>query len=631
MAKKQDDKKLLPWGEAWRMNLRALKLYYKLSPQVMIIKIIRNIWDALTPYVGIYLSALIIEELSGRRDPERLKALVLAALFSAAFLALASSLIGRYQTLKNVTLDEKEWFLLSEKMLDLDYCIAEDPATRRQLSTIRQNSHGGGWGIGNVPWYFEKLLQAVCSLLGGIALTVSLFASRVPEEAEDFVFLNSPLFAFLFLAVMLAVTWLSAALSTKAGSYRAINSDTHNLSNRLFSYFGFMGERQALAPDMRIYRQDKFCMKYNNDKKDTFHSQGMFAKLAKGPMGLCQSAATAVSTFLLTGIIYFFVCLKAWAGAFGIGMVTQYIGAISRFSGNIGSLITGLGNMRNNASFVKQSFDFLDIPNTMYQGSLTVEKRRDRNYEVEFKDVSFRYPGSEQYALRHVNMKFKIGQRVAVVGENGSGKTTFIKLLCRLYDPEEGAIFLNGIDIRKYDYHEYISIFSVVFQDFALTSFTLGQNTAAATDYDKEKAESCLQKAGFGERLQELPEGLETYLDKTFSEEGVAMSGGECQKIAIARSLYKDAPFIVLDEPTAALDPVAEAEIYSKLNEIIEDRTAVYISHRLSSCRFCDEILVFHQGSIVQQGSHNTLVEDEKGKYHELWHAQAQYYTEEAS
>ena len=217
---------------------------------------------------------------------------------------------------------------------------------------------------------------------------------------------------------------------------------------------------------------------------------------------------------------------------------------------------------------------------------------------------------------------------MAVVGMNGSGKTTMIKLLCRLYDPTEGEIMLNDIDIKKYDYDEYMSIFSVVFQDFKLLSFTLGQNVAASTEYDGVKTENCLNMAGFGDRLSDMQKGLETALYKDFEEDGVEISGGEAQKIAIARALYKDAPFIVLDEPTAALDPIAEYEIYSKFNEIVGNKTAIYISHRLSSCRFCNDIAVFHEGELIQRGSHDTLIADENGKYYELWNAQAQYYDE---
>ena len=224
-------------------------------------------------------------------------------------------------------------------------------------------------------------------------------------------------------------------------------------------------------------------------------------------------------------------------------------------------------------------------------------------------------------------MKFKVGNRLAIVGENGSGKTTFIKLLCRLYDPQEGQILLNGIDIRKYDYRDYMNIFSVVFQDFQLISQPLGSNVAGSMVYDEAKVQKALTDAGFEERLGSLPDGLNTQLYKDFTDNGVEISGGEAQKIAIARALYKDAPFIILDEPTAALDPVAEAEIYEKFNDIAGDKTAIYISHRLSSCKFCDEIVVFHKGSIIQHGKHEALLAEENGKYYELWQAQAQYYT----
>lgn len=212
---------------------------------------------------------------------------------------------------------------------------------------------------------------------------------------------------------------------------------------------------------------------------------------------------------------------------------------------------------------------------------------------------------------------------------NGSGKTTFIKLLCRLYDPTEGVILLNGIDIRKYNYLEYMSIFSVVFQDFKLFAFQLGQNVATKVNYDQERVVDCLNKAGFGDRLKELPDGVDTYLYKNFSDKGVDISGGEAQKIALARTLHKDSPFIILDEPTAALDPLAEAEVYSNFNDIVGDKTAIYISHRLSSCRFCDDITVFDKGTVVQQGNYDDLIADEHGKYHEFWFSQAQYYDKE--
>ena len=272
------------------------------------------------------------------------------------------------------------------------------------------------------------------------------------------------------------------------------------------------------------------------------------------------------------------------------------------------------------------TLEMLNVSDEMYKGKLPVEKRLDNQYEIEFRHVSFRYPGSERYALEDFSLKLRIGERMAIVGMNGSGKTTMIKLLCRLYDPQEGEILLNGVDIRKFRQDEYVRLFSVVFQDFKLLSMPLGENVAASVEVDEGKAEEVLRQAGLGERLEELPEGLGTYLYQDITDGGIEISGGEAQKIAIARALYKDAPFVLLDEPTASLDPLSEYEIYSGFDTMVGDKTAIYISHRLSSCRFCDDIAVFHEGRLVQRGSHEQLLSDEKGKYYELWQAQAQYY-----
>ena len=609
-----------------RLNNRALKLFYKRYPQMILSRLISVVWNSLTPYVSIYLSALVIDELAGSRNVERLQLLVLITLASAAVIALGTALLKKWTEAQSAGMWFKVENILSEKMLDMDYISLDETHTAELLSTIRQNMNGGGWGLYRVVVAYEELCSSILTILGGISLTVSLFVSRVPDGAGALSALNNPLVVLAVITVMLAVTFIAPVLNNKSGSYYAKHADSHNLGNRLFSFFGWLGYYSELAPDVRIYRQDRICNRHNHNKDDTFCSNGLFARLAWGPMGLFAAAGSAVSV-IFTGVVYAFVCLKALAGAFGLGSVTQYVASITKVSGGMSSFVSTLGDMRNNAPFLELTFEFLDIPNNMYQGSLTVEKRNDRKYEVEFRNVSFKYPGSENYALRNVNMKFEIGKRLAVVGMNGSGKTTFIKLLCRLYDPTEGEILLNGIDIRKYNYAEYMNIFSVVFQDFKLFSLTLGENVASGSNIDREKVIDCLNKAGFGGRLAEMPNGIDTYLYTDYEKDGVNVSGGEAQKIAIARALYKDSPFIILDEPTAALDPIAEAEIYGKFDEIAGDKTAIYISHRLSSCKFCDEIAVFHEGAVIQQGTHASLVADESGKYYELWHAQAQYYT----
>ena len=626
--KKTENKMTL--GRAFRANNRALKLIYKHYPQMVISHLISVIWNALTPYVGIFLSALVIDELVGNRDIQLLQTLVIITLVSAAVIALGTALLNKWKNTQNTGDWLKIEHIVSEKMLDTDYVNFDDTHTAEILSAIRQNFNGGNWGLARVIECYGELLSSVFTILGGLTLTVTLFLSKVPTNASELTILNNPLVILSVITVMLAVTFIAPMLNNKAGSYYAKHANDHNLGNRLFGFFGYLGYYSSLATDVRMYRQDKICERYNRNKDDTFGSNGLFAHYAWGPMGLYGAASAAVSV-IFTGVVYAFVCLKALAGAFGLGSVTQYVASITKVSGGMSNLVSNIGLMCNNTPFLELTFEYLDIPNNMYQGSLTVEKRRDRDYEIEFRNVSFKYPGSENYALRGVNMKFKVGKRLAVVGMNGSGKTTFIKLLCRLYDPTEGEILLNGIDIRKYSYREYMDIFSVVFQDFKLLSLKLGENVAGRIDYDKELVIECLEKAGFSDRLAEMKNGTETYLYKdALNKDGVDVSGGEAQKIAIARALYKDAPFIILDEPTAALDPIAEAEIYGKFDEIAGDKTAIYISHRLSSCKFCDEIAVFHEGAVIQQGSHSSLVADESGKYYELWHAQAQYYTETA-
>ena len=268
---------------------------------------------------------------------------------------------------------------------------------------------------------------------------------------------------------------------------------------------------------------------------------------------------------------------------------------------------------------------YLDLKDVKKKGTIPVEKRRDGKFLIEFRNVSFRYPGTEKYVLKGMNVTLEIGERMALVGPNGSGKTTFIKLLCRLYDPTEGSILLNGVDIRKYDYQEYMQLFSVVFQDFQIFPFALGEYVAGSGQVERERAMDAIRRGGLEELLGKMPEGLNTMLNRDFSDQGVEISGGEAQKLAMARAIYKNAPFVILDEPTAALDPVAENEIYTRFHEIIGSKTALFISHRLSACRFSKEILVFENGNIIERGSHEELSE-KPGLYRQMWQAQARYY-----
>ncbi len=608
------------------VHLRAIRELHRVTPQHFPVLTLYCLFGAITPYVTVFFSARVLTELATLRRAEILWRWVLAGVLCTGFAAVAkAALHRRCNTLLNDLYGRKE-MLFVHKIFRLDYSELDKQENHDLREQIKQNEQWSGWGLMHVPQLYSGAVTGLLGLLSGAALTVSLFTAPVPNSAGWLVVLNDPIFALVLAAGILIISILAGRLSARAMQCWGDFSEEATFGNRRFGHFGFLGRDKRRAIDIRMNDQQRLVRAYWSGGS-VFGVHGVFAKAARGKMGVYASLGVCITT-LTTGMIYLFTCLKALGGAFDVGSCTQYIGAATAMVANVFALTDMIGTLKANTPYLEKTFAFLDIPNSMYQGSLTTEKRSDRRYEVEFKDVSFRYPGSDIWALRHVNMRFKVGKRLAIVGENGSGKTTFIKLLCRLYDPLEGQILLNGIDIRKYRYDDYMGIFSVVFQDFQLICQPLGANVAGSMEYDRERARKALIDAGFADRLAAMEKGLDTMLYKNLSEDGVEVSGGEAQKIAIARALYKDAPFIILDEPTAALDPIAEAEIYSKFDEIAGDKTAVYISHRLSSCKFCDEIAVFHEGAVVQQGSHAELLADRGGKYYALWNAQAQYYTE---
>lgn len=624
MKKKKTDE--ISMKEALNLHWWAAKIWWKIEPKLFISTFLYSIFNTLTPYITIWLSAQLINELAGNRNPDDLIKWILLCIFVTAGLNLFSAALNHWKDAIHGLEFEHESRMQAVKMMEMDFTAVESPQTDELRWAMHRHTLGNVYGFVKIHnWFLEYIVAGLASILGTVMLTISLFTQTIPKTAGNLVVLNHPLVALLMIVIILAGASLSPMLEAKSSNVISKLWPYSNKSNRAYNYYPTIGASTKHALDVRMYNQQTI-MKEGLERNTVYYKGSPAIHIIRKEYAPYSALSRGIGV-VLVGIVYIFVCLKALAGAFGVGYITQYVGAITRLCSGLSYLLGVFGQLPFNANYLKDIKNFMDIPSDMYQGSLPTEKRDDREYEVEFRDVSFKYPRSDVWALRHVNMKFKVGSRLAVVGMNGSGKTTFIKLLCRLYDPTEGQILLNGIDIRKYNYDDYLNIFSVVFQDFQLLGLTLGENVAASADYDKKRVIDCLEKAGFSDRMSNFEKGLDTYLYKDLDNEGVNISGGEAQKIAIARALYKDSPFILLDEPTAALDPITEAEIYSKFNDIVDDKTAIYISHRLSSCKFCDEIAVFHEGAVIQQGSHAQLVADENGKYYELWNAQAQYYT----
>ena len=326
----------------------------------------------------------------------------------------------------------------------------------------------------------------------------------------------------------------------------------------------------------------------------------------------------------LKGAAYGYLTYSVWTGAIGLGSFTMYVAALLNFSNAMKGLLHSVLDIRQFGGYYDALQEYMNVPQTMYTGQ---QELPAGPYEIRFEGVSFRYPGQEVYALRQISLTLHSGEKLSVVGENGAGKTTFVKLLCRLYDPTEGRITLNGVDIRQIRYDEYMKLIGSVFQDYKLLAFTLKENVAfqqAEAEKD-EYIQDILLCSGLKNRLSTLPKGVETHVYRTFEENGFEPSGGEGQKIALARAIYKNAPVMVLDEPTAALDPRAEYEIYRNFAQLTQGKTTVFISHRMSSSKFCDRIALFSQGQITEYGTHEELM-GKNGVYRELFEMQSQFY-----
>ena len=620
MSRKKTESKA-PLLKTFKLTFKMFQLWQKEFPGMFVPQIFSQLVGTVSSYINVYISARLLDEIVIGRDWNRLWFWVLMILSVNVLTNILFAIILAFQNYQLWPYQYKWKKFYSDKLFGIDFASIDDPKNQELMEKINQGEFHNGWGVSRAISLTSAFFGGIFGIAGAITLSVSLFTSRVPESAGGFTILNNPIFIVLVVAVILGVTFLSSWFSVKSSAYDEKIVSFSGFSNRLFGFFMGFADKGSRALDIRIYNQDKFVEGFAKREDLAFSPKGIAAKYAKGGQGIFAAFSSAASGFF-TGIVYLFVCVKSWTGAFGVGYITQYISAITRLSTNIGTFLSTLGELRTNAVFLERTFTLLEMPSVMQKGDVHISGEK---YEIEFRNVSFKYPGADIYALKNINLKFKVGEKMAVVGENGSGKTTFIKLLCRLYDPTEGEILLNGKDIKEYDYKEYMSIFSVIFQDFTLLPFSLAQNVSASESYDEEKVVDCLNKAGFADRLSTLPDGINTVIYKDFKKNGVDVSGGEAQKIAIARALYKNSPFIILDEPTAALDPLAEFEIYSKFNEMVGRKTAIFISHRLSSCRFCDDIAVFDDGRLIQRGSHKTLIA-EGGKYGELWNAQAQYY-----
>lgn len=334
-----------------------------------------------------------------------------------------------------------------------------------------------------------------------------------------------------------------------------------------------------------------------------------------------------VLTFLRNGIAYAFLIGITVKNGLPASQFLLYFAALSGFAQWVVEILDKLSVMHKQSLDISTIREFLDWNEPFdLNGGERIAFEPNKQYEIRLDDVSFRYPKADKYTLSHINLTVHPGEKLAIVGLNGAGKTTLVKLVCGFLDPTEGRILLNGEDIRKFNRNDYYALFSAVFQEFSVLDVTVKENIAQCVDgIDETRVWQCIDKAGLTEKIKSLPKGIETHLGRRVFKDGVEFSGGQTQRLMLARALYKNAPILVLDEPTAALDPIAENDIYQKYNDMTHGRTSFFISHRLASTRFCDRIIFVDGGKIAEEGTHDELLKN-GGGYAYLFEVQSKYY-----
>lgn len=418
------------------------------------------------------------------------------------------------------------------------------------------------------------------------------------------------------------LSYLSIDKASKKEKY--LTNDSVAYEERKKQYFNKVSRDFSYGKDIRLYQVQKKLINTENELNRKLHEKNCMARNQWIKSGIF----TATLDMLREGIMYLCLVYSILGKSISIGNFTLYTGCVRSFAQTFQNVMGVYTKMRQCSREVNDYRTLNEFCDEEENSREDVKKSTD--YEFRFENVSFRYPGTDCYALKNVNLTIASQQKLAVVGLNGAGKTTFIKLLLRLYEPSEGKIYLNGADIREYNRKSYYELFSPVFQDMEYYAFSLAENVSMSgkENTNMKKAERCLRQAGLSDKLDEWEKGLDTNLLKILHNDGIILSGGERQKLALARALYKDAPVIILDEPTAALDAMAESKIYEDFNNMVLGKTAVYISHRLASTRFCDEIAMFDGGEIIEYGTHEELIK-RHGKYAEMFEMQSHYYKEE--
>mgnify|MGYP002510915481 FL=1 len=593
------------------------------APSYLPMRVIQLVLQIFAPFLISVFPALILDELTAHNNLQKLLLLTLVTVFLGGISGLMDYLLRRRLSQDAFVINQKIELSINEAFIRMDYEKLEDQKVQ-ELSQLARDTNNHASSLESMISTFFSMIGQCISLVGMAAiLSRLLFTDGKVEKISGVVgwlAKNSVICLLIALALCLISSRMNGLLLKVYERY----DKKFAALGREYKYYGQLARDEIYVKDIRTFRLynlinrriEHYCQR-NKKLMDEVNIPEIFTDMT----GNLMMALELV-------IVYAMVSSKVLMGVISIGEFYLYISAITQ----VISLVRAVFENKNSIDrclMYQQAYCKIE---ELAEKSIWIKEREEIHKEcgntLVFEHVTFAYPGTDKQVIDDVSFTLHPGEKLALVGRNGAGKTTLVKLMLGLYKPQKGRILWNGQEIGKLPYEEYINNFSAVFQDFKLIASSIAENVAMEEVWDEEKVKKSLYDAGFSSRLASLKEGVFTQLFGNFNQESVNLSGGEAQKIAIARAFYKEAPILILDEPTAALDPIAEQDIFIVIRKKLQGQSAIFISHRLSSCRICDRILVLDNGKILQDGSHNVLAA-KNGLYQTMWKAQKGFYMEE--
>lgn len=600
---------------------KIFRFVFKEAKGYLFVTIILSIIGSILTYVPLIFSEQIINLIYDSESYQFLDIFIVAVIFLIVLFITTlikngflvySNTYGRYFYSYNV-------ILLAKRSLTLDYNLLIDKNIKDQLQKARDGQNGYG-GVDTLLSYVQSFLTSIISLVIGLYFISRIFIFNDSINTDDnFInFVNSWYSGALIIAIMIVELVFNIFLLKKVNKISKDLFYDVMIYNQRYFYYYQLNTDYRLGKDIRIFQLEEMIL--NRMKETALAINKIMLKYGR-KYGLYISFI-AIATSIVVLLAYLLVTCKAYFEVIALGSIVSVVGSITNVLNSFVAIEDYGENILVLSNYLSNFSDYLNLKNEEIVDEVKIDEIK-KPYLIEFKHVSFKYPNAKNFALDNVSFILGKENRLAIVGKNGAGKSTIIKLVARLYKPTKGEILINGYNINRFNFNDYQKLISVVFQDFTLFPMTIKENVATCETINEIEIKSVLKEAKFN--YEKLKDGINTYLFK-YIEDGVEVSGGEAQKIAIARSLYKNTSLIFLDEPTSALDPFSEAEIYTLFDTLIKDKKAIFISHRMSSTKFCDKIIVLDKGKIVEEGNHDELIKRENGIYKELFNAQAKYY-----